>query len=213
MDLKISAIQKEFLPVLTDFIEDFTLNFAGNIHSIYVYGSVANLQAIIGQSDLDLCVVFRTPANVNDARISTIKSRILERYSFIPKLDIDYGDLTEVLQEKNKQRWGVWLKFFCKRIYGEDLALHFEDVEINRQSIAAINQGFDDDIQNYLNILKLAQDNQYEHYHIQKSLIKRILRLLPLTLTHVDTWPLSLQETVEQNVRYFPEQKKNYIFY
>ncbi|MDN5432299.1 MAG: nucleotidyltransferase domain-containing protein, partial [Acinetobacter sp.] len=52
-------IQKAFEPVLENVINHFSRSFVEDLHSIYVYGSVAQGIAIIGQSDLDLCVVFK----------------------------------------------------------------------------------------------------------------------------------------------------------
>ena len=57
--LQSMRIQKAFQPVLEEVINAFSRSFAEDLHSIYVYGSVAQGIAIIGQSDLDLCVILK----------------------------------------------------------------------------------------------------------------------------------------------------------
>lgn len=98
-------------------------------------------------------------------------------------------------------------QIFCQHIYGEDLSALFNDVQIERDVIKAINTGYDADIQGYLRILEASDQIAKELINLKKSLIKRIIRLLPLTLDNIEGWPCNLNDTVAQAIDVYPEQK------
>lgn len=119
-------IQKEYQLILKDIVSAFTEEFTTALDSFYVYGSVAKGNAVVGQSNLDICVVFKHDIQSLDLKIAEIKRSLIVRYPYIPKIDVDIGYLKDVLDEKNKKRWGAWLKFFCTNIYGRDLTHFFK---------------------------------------------------------------------------------------
>ncbi|WP_096911471.1 nucleotidyltransferase domain-containing protein [Acinetobacter colistiniresistens] len=205
-------IQKAYQPILKDLISVFTREFTTQLNSLYIYGSVAKGKAIVGQSDLDVCVIFKHQIEHLDQKIAEIKASLIASYPFIAKIDVDVGYLSEVLLEKNKSRWGAWIKFFCANIYGRDLSCFFQDIEIYRQVIRAINDGYHEEIQTYLDMLERQDKPQEELIKLKKSLIKRMIRLLPLTLQYVDEWPLSLNDTVIQTLLVYPQQKDELYF-
>lgn len=205
-------IQKAYQPVLKDLISIFTGEFTTQLDSLYIYGSVAKGKAVVGHSDLDVCVIFKYQIEHLDQKIAEIKASLIESYPFIAKIDVDVGYLSEVLHEKNKRRWGAWIKFFCTNIYGRDLSCFFQDIEIDRQVIRAINDGYHEEIQAYLYALEVKNKPQAELLSLKKSLIKRMIRLLPLTLNNIEDWPLSLNGTIEQTIQAYPQQKNRLYF-
>ncbi len=200
-------IQSEFEPVLMQVINVFCTEFPTELHSVYVYGSVAKGTAVIGQSDLDLCVVFVQPVDDVERKISQIKSDIMALTRFFSKVDVDIGVLQDVLNENNRKSWGAWIKFFCHPLYGEDLSKQFENVEIDRSVILAINQGYDQEIQHYFEMLATTRLDLQDSVNLKKSVLKRIIRLLPLTWLEIEQWPVNLENTVLQALQKYPEQK------
>ncbi|HEM8291357.1 TPA: nucleotidyltransferase domain-containing protein [Providencia stuartii] len=55
--------QSEFQQVITESINCLSALLNKNLHSIYIYGSVAKGQATPYKSDLDLCVIVNQPVN------------------------------------------------------------------------------------------------------------------------------------------------------
>ncbi|CAM9215761.1 nucleotidyltransferase family protein [Acinetobacter bereziniae] len=200
-------IQSEFELVLMQVINVFCSEFPTELHSVYVYGSVAKGTAVIGQSDLDLCVVFVQPVDDVERKISQIKSDIMALTGFFSKIDVDIGVLQDVLNENNRKSWGAWIKFFCHPLYGEDLSKQFENVEIDRSVILAINQGYDQEIQHYFEMLATTRLDLQDSVNLKKSVLKRIIRLLPLTWLEIEQWPVNLDNTVLQALQKYPEQK------
>lgn len=200
-------IQSEFEPVLMQVINVFCTEFPTELHSVYVYGSVAKGTAVIGQSDLDLCVVFVQPVDDVERKISQIKSDIMALTGFFSKVDVDIGVLQDVLNENNRKSWGAWIKFFCHPLYGDNLSRQFENVEIDRSVILAINQGYDQEIQHYFEMLATTRLDLQDSVNLKKSVLKRIIRLLPLTWLEIEQWPVNLENTVLQALQKYPEQK------
>lgn len=200
-------IQSEFEPVLMQVINVFCTKFPTELHSVYVYGSVAKGTAVSGQSDLDLCVVFVQPVDDVERKISQIKSDIMALTGFFSKVDVDIGVLQDVLNENNRKSWGAWIKFFCHPLYGDNLSRQFENVEIDRSVILAINQGYDQEIQHYFEMLATTRFDLQDSVNLKKSLLRRIIRLLPLTWLEIEQWPVNLDNTVLQALQKYPEQK------
>ena len=69
-------IQPVFATVLNEVIHAFQTEFSTELHSLYVYGSVAQGTAIAGKSDLDLCIIFHHPTDDLEQKISEIQSYI-----------------------------------------------------------------------------------------------------------------------------------------
>lgn len=205
-------IQKTYGPVLVEVIQTFKLNFSQNLHSIYIYGSVAKGTANIGRSDLDLCIIFNHQPADQEKIIADIEAKLMQQFPFLPKIDFDIGCLKDILNQHNQVSWGAWLKFFCKQIYGEDLSSHFKDIEINLQVIQAINAGYEKEIAQYLDILQHKTKSETEMLIIKNALIKRMIRLLPLTLQNIDEWPLSLAKTIQQAIQTYPEQQNDFQY-
>ena len=206
------VIQPVFATVLNEVIHAFQTEFSTELHSLYVYGSVAQGTAIAGKSDLDLCIIFHHPTDDLERKISEIQSYIMNLYPMFPKIDVDLGYLKDVLDPKNHQRWGAWIKFFCHFLAGEDLSIHFQDIQIDRSVIQAINQGYNQDIHSYFSALGIQEQTLQERINLKKSLIKRMIRLLPLTWNEIDTWPLNLTETLAQAIQKTPEQKTMFLY-
>ncbi|MCV5333514.1 nucleotidyltransferase domain-containing protein, partial [Escherichia coli] len=75
MDPK-QPFQPEFAPLIKEVLMCLTGGLGQNLHSVYVYGSVARKTAIAGKSNLDLVVVTKSTFENNRATLlNTIKWR------------------------------------------------------------------------------------------------------------------------------------------
>jgi len=122
-----NGFQPAFAPVVSDVVQKLGSDMPNLIHSMYVYGSLAEGTGREALSDLDLTVIFtRELDDVTSAKMMAIKSELEQHYSVISKIDIDPGVLSEVMLPANTDRWGYWLKHHCICVYGEDLRKRFE---------------------------------------------------------------------------------------
>ena len=89
------------------------------LDGIYLYGSVARGDAVLGVSDLDLTLVLQSTPTSQDLEMFESKRRTLEnRHTEVIKIDFDIGSRSEVLAAGNRLSWGYWLKHHCRCLWG-----------------------------------------------------------------------------------------------
>ncbi len=200
----INIIQPGFSLVVDSVIEVLTSAFPEQIHSIYLYGSVARGTAVVGKSDLDVSVIFEEPLTV--ARLEALAdiSRTLPlSYSEISKLDIDPGHLAEVLDPKEQYRWQFWLKHCCCCIWGYGLSSRFEKCRPDARISYQMNQ----DLATFLKDMdgKFAQMSPDE---VGKVIGKKILRTAYLLVAAKDnSWHTNLTKCAEVCLKYYPKNQ------
>ncbi len=93
-----AEIQPEFWLVIEYVVSKLTHSFHELIHSIYVYGSVAEGRAKTGKSDLDMTIVFRQKlAQTTTEQLAKIHAELERNNSTVSKIEFDCGFLEEVL--------------------------------------------------------------------------------------------------------------------
>ena len=137
-------IQEEFKPVVAGAMAALQAEFPNKIHSIYLYGSIGRGNAIIGQSDLDMSLVFHSPLTAQDAQqLMTLAIQLNGRFSTVTKIDFDPGHVKEVLDAQETYRWHFWLKHCCCCVWGEDLSVGFAKHKPSVHIAHALNEDLD----------------------------------------------------------------------
>ena len=112
---KCTEIQPAFSRVLECVVTKLTFCFPDLIHSLYVYGSVAEGRAEAGKSDLDMTIIFRHKLDqTTTEQLAAIQAELEKNNSIISKIDFDCGLLEQVLDQDNVLSWGYWLKHHCR---------------------------------------------------------------------------------------------------
>ncbi|SON52587.1 nucleotidyltransferase domain-containing protein [Vibrio tapetis] len=198
----VEHIQTEFKGVLGAVIKTLLAEFTGEIHSIYLYGSIARGTAVKNRSDMDISVVFLRPlTDENKRKLAVISARIPEQYSIITKLDLDPGHKMEVLQPQEKYRWQFWLKHCCCCIWGDDLSKEFTLLKPNIKIAFALNS----DLESWVNSIHC---DAFESTSDQRGKIiaKKILRTAYYLIAEQDrSWYVDLNQCGEVAIRYYPE--------
>lgn len=197
------SIQPEFNSVLLASVELLKEMFGGNLHSVYVYGSVGRGTAVVGQSDLDLTVLVYE--NIDTTELMEQTEQLLKEHPEVIKIDYDIGRLDIALDPTNRFEWGFWLRHLCTCVYGEDISIRFPlmkpDVRISR----GLNQDFP--------IRLVAVREQLKSGaipHIEKrSMVKRIIRAWYLTINVQDeSFATTVEEKLDILRRYFPNDDR-----
>ncbi|SEF45255.1 nucleotidyltransferase domain-containing protein [Vibrio hangzhouensis] len=198
-----TKIQPEFQAVVLATIDALRHAFVGQIHSIYLYGSVGRGSAKAGQSDLDVSVVFKEPVSKSQQmQLNQISKEISGRHDEISKLDLDPGYLKQVLEPEEKYRWQFWLKHCCCCIWGEDLAEKFcryrPDVRIGYQ--------LNSDLAVFLTQME-SRFARLTSEEVGKILGKKLLRTAYLLVAEKDkSWHTSLEQCAEVAIHYFEKE-------
>ncbi|EDP58039.1 nucleotidyltransferase domain-containing protein [Vibrio sp. AND4] len=120
--------QPEFEPLLREVLACLKGGLGSNLHSVYVYGSVARKSAMAGKSNLDLVVVTKSGFEHNRATLlNTIKWRAQQRHPQVKGVSIRTALVNEVANLDSIFTWGFMLKHCCVCIYGDNLADCFGD--------------------------------------------------------------------------------------
>lgn len=136
-----AEIQPAFSYVIECVVSKLTFCFPGLIHSLYVYGSVAEGRAEEGKSDLDMTIIFiHKLAQTTAKQLATVQAELEKNHPVISKIDFDCGFLDEALDPDNQLSWGYWLKHHCRCVYGEDLGLLFQAFRPSKAIAVAVNE-------------------------------------------------------------------------
>lgn len=189
------GFQPAFSQLVTDSVHQLTAAVPGLIHSIYVYGSLAEGRAIEIQSDADLTVIFfQLPDAAAFEKIAEAKSALESHFTVISKIDIDPGVLDDVLLPENRDRWGYWLRHHCVCVYGEDLRERFEPFKPSRKIAIAVNGDFFTVLNDYISRMKPSLEPIKRHA-LQRAAARKAIRSTSILRDENDTdWPATLEE-------------------
>lgn len=199
-----SGFQPAFAPVISGVVQKLSSAIPGLLHSMYVYGSLAEGKARETLSDLDLTVIFtREPDDATAEKINAVKTELEQQYSVISKIDIDPGTLDDVMLPANADKWGYWLKHHCVCVYGEDLRKRFEPFRPSKNIAVAVNGDFITVLQGYVSRMKPSLEPQQRHA-LQRAAARKAIRSTNILRDENDSdWPATLEEHCEKfNERY-----------
>jgi uncharacterized protein len=96
--------------------------FGSELHSAYLYGSVARGNAVPGRSDLDLIAVLQTAPTAQDrTRADRVERALVERFPVLSSAGIGLTHLEEIRSPAQRYSGQVFLRELAVCIWGEDL--------------------------------------------------------------------------------------------
>ncbi|UMO86196.1 nucleotidyltransferase domain-containing protein [Pectobacterium sp. PL64] len=192
---KLNELQPEFARVVAHVVTTLNQYFPELIHSLYVYGSVAEGRAKMGKSDLDMTVIFNDEScQIATTQLTAVQCGLEQDHSVVSKIDFDCGLLQQVLHPDNKFSWGYWLKHHCVCVYGEDLSGRFHPFKPSKEIAVAVNGDF------LLVLEKLIAQMQSSSDENKKLLLQRAAARKAIRATsilrneHDKDWPETLEE-------------------
>lgn len=205
--------QPEFQAIINDAKNSLLLALGSQLHSVYLYGSVAKGCAIEGVSDLDICVILTDQPDYHSINIiADIRKVIMSKYQVVSKVDFDIGSLSEVLAPENLYSWGYWLKHHCRCLFGDDLACRFNLFKPSKAIAIAVNGDFVEVLDGYAHSLSNISD-EIEHKQLQRAAARKLIRSTNLLRANEDVgWPETLDEYVVKFSAKYP-MRENEIEY
>lgn len=200
----VNNLQPQFSNVISDVAKALVISQADNIHSIYVYGSVAQGTAVATVSDLDITVIFsRESIGVESPALTEVIRSLEEAHPIISKIDLDTGTLSTVMDPQQLNRWGYWLKHHCVCVYGEDLRERFAAFRPSKEIAVAVNGDFFTVLNDYAAQLKPSSEPA-QRQRLQRAAARKAIRSTGILRDDKDRdWPATLEEQCEWfNVRY-----------
>lgn len=125
-DVSKDKINDVYLPCIRETIERLSNSFPQELHSVYVYGSVARGEAIINTSDLDIIAMFHTNLSPSKAaELTELSQELSEKYhSLFRDVGIAAASYEYAMDPSNYYE-NAFLKELCVCVYGEDLGEQF----------------------------------------------------------------------------------------
>ncbi|MFB4341010.1 nucleotidyltransferase domain-containing protein [Pantoea sp. CS_6] len=208
----VTAFQPAFQAIVDDTLHQLRLTVGDDLHSLWLYGSVAFGTAVEGQSDLDVCLVFRHPlAPATRDSLAAVKERLTARHPVVSKIDVDKGTLSEVMDPNNLNTWGYWLKHHCRCLYGEDLSVRFNRFRPSKALARALNGNFTKVLDEYVAKLSCALPGRQLW---QRAAARKVIRSTNMLRQDSDAdWPATLAEHVSRFVLRYPDQEAAIAFF
>ena len=202
-----TPFQTPYQPAIKDLVGFVTGGLGENLHSIYLYGSVARRTAKPGQSNLDVIIVTHKPfAETKTALLNSIKWRFQKSYPFISEVSFKSALVSEVVSLESIFSWGFQLRHCAVCIHGENLAECFGDYEPSWEIAKHWNMDVEDWVAVYRNRIARA-DKEADLIKSQKIIAKKLLRASYSLIMYRDKkWYDDPIECGRQFLRYFPEK-------
>ncbi|MFS7240791.1 nucleotidyltransferase domain-containing protein [Serratia proteamaculans] len=192
---KSNKLQPELSNVVAHVVAKLKKSFPELIHSLYVYGSVAEGLAKAGKSDLDMTIIFNDePDQVTVAQLKAIQCGLEKNNSVVSKIDFDCGLFQQVLHPDNQLSWGYWLKHHCVCVYGEDLSRRFHAFKPSKAIAVAVNGDFLPVLENLIVQMQSSTDEN-KKLQLQRAVARKAIRATNILRSeHDKDWPETLEE-------------------
>ncbi|WP_394144723.1 nucleotidyltransferase domain-containing protein [Vibrio atypicus] len=200
--------QAPYQPAINDVVSFLTSGLGENLHSVYLYGSVARKTAIAGQSNLDVIILtHQSFAENKTALLNSIKWRFQKSYPFITEINFKCALVSDVVSLESIFSWGFQLRHCAVCIYGEDLAECFGDYEPSWEIAKHWNMDVEDWVAVYRNRIARA-DKEADLIKAQKIIAKKLLRAsYSLVMYRDKNWFDDPTVCGQQFLRYHPEKQ------
>ncbi len=200
-------IKKPFSRIVAEVKADLLAKFADQMHSIYIYGSIATGEAKLKKSDLDVLVVFKKkPSPKLKSQIENVSEKLSKEYkTFVREVGIALSDVKEV--HADTYGWGCFMKHLCVDIYGENLSAKLAKFKPTER----VAQAFNGDCKKVVEsaIKKLSANLSKEDVQkICSSTMRKIVRTgFSLVMDQEKSWTTDLEKSYLVFAKYYPEQK------
>lgn len=125
-DVNISKIEDIYMPCIKETIERLKTLFSQQLHSIYVYGSVARGDAVILESDLDVIAMFNEELSSNHLdKLKSLADELSKKYHPLVRdvgIAVAYYNYT---MDPSNYYENAFLKEMSVCVYGEDIGEQF----------------------------------------------------------------------------------------
>ncbi|PMH46611.1 nucleotidyltransferase [Vibrio sp. 10N.286.49.B3] len=204
-----APFQTEFTPAIADLLRFLKSGLAGNLHSVYLFGSVARKTAKVGVSNLDVVVVTKSEFSQQQATLfNSIKWRFQKSFPQVRGISIQTALVKEVASLESIFTWGFMLKHCSVCVYGEDLANCYGEYEPSWEIAKYWNMDVDEWLVLYRQKIVAAATPQ-ELVDAQTIIAKKLLRASYSLIMHKDkSWYDDPIECGEHFLRYHNDKKQ-----
>lgn len=205
-DVSIDKIDSVYFPCIQESIKSLK-ELSKQLHSVYVYGSVARGEAVEKKSDLDLIAMFNTSLGADKlAEVKKLAGELSQKFRFLVRdvgIAVAYYDYT--IDPINYYE-NAFLKELCVCIYGEDLGNRFGPYKLTSEIAIRFNGDINEALNRTLKRLETASKEDYKI--ITQSFARKLIRTLySMVMLRSQIWTTRLYEQAEVSIQHFPEKE------
>ena len=121
-DYEVNKLMIPYEKAIDKIIGCYITVFKENVHSIYIRGSVARGNPIMGFSDYDcLAVLCKKCTDIEKKSILEYAESLKLEFDFVPIFDLSYCDIIELMENEEARHWQFAIKVQSICIYGKSL--------------------------------------------------------------------------------------------
>lgn len=203
-DVSEDKIDPVYLPCIRESVERLKSAFHQQLHSVYVYGSVARGDAVAVKSDLDLLVMFHgslSPAE--SAELKRLAGELSQKYRALVRdvgIAVAYYDYT---MDPSNYYENAFLKELSVCVYGEDLRERFGPYKLSPEISIRFNGDIGVVLARTLKRLEAASDEDFKT--ITQGFVRKLIRTYySMVMVRSRVWTTRLHEQSEIAIRHFP---------
>jgi len=206
-DVSKDKINNVYVPCIRQSVDSLKNLFPKQLHSVYVYGSVARGEAIALKSDLDLIALFDGKLSaVNIAELKNLARELSQKYRFMVRdvgIAVAYYDYTV---DPSNYYENAFLKELCICVYGEDLGERFGPYKLTSEIAIRFNGDICESLNRTLNKFKTASNEEIKI--ISQGFARKLIRTFySMVMVRSQIWTTRLHEQSEVFIHHFPEKK------
>jgi predicted nucleotidyltransferase len=206
-DVSKDKIDDVYMTCIRESIESLKSLFHQQLHSVYVYGSVARGEAIVKKSDLDLIAMFDTKmSSVKLSELKKLAGELSQNYRYLVRevgLAVAYYDYTV---DPSNYYENAFLKELCVCVYGEDLGERFGPYKLTSEIAIRFNGDIYEALSRTLKRLETASKEDFKTF-TQGFARKLIRTYYSMVMVRSQIWTTRLHEQSEVFIHHFPEKE------
>jgi predicted nucleotidyltransferase len=207
-DVSRDKIDDVYMTCIQESVECLKRLFHQQLHSVYVYGSVARGEAIVKKSDLDLIAMFETKlSSVQLSELKQLAGELSQNYrSLVRDVGIAVADYDYTVDPTNYYE-NAFLKELCVCVYGEDMGERFGPYKLTSEIAIRFNGDIYEALNRTLKRLETASSEE-DFKTITQAFARKLIRTYySMVMVRSQIWTTRLYEQSEVFIHYFPEKE------
>ncbi|MEH7237634.1 nucleotidyltransferase domain-containing protein [Bacillus sp. JJ1562] len=206
-DVSIDKIDNDYVPCIRESIESLKNLFPQQLHSVYVYGSVARGEAVAVKSDLDLIALFKgKQGSVKSTELKNLTVELSQKYrSLFRDVGIATAYYDYTIDPLNYYE-NAFLKELCVCVYGEDIGERFGPYKLTSEIAIQFNGDICDALTRSLIRLETASNQDF--ITISQGFARKLIRTYySMVMVRSQIWTTRLHEQAEVIIHHFPDKE------
>ncbi|PXW87493.1 nucleotidyltransferase family protein [Pseudogracilibacillus auburnensis] len=206
-DVALDKIDNVYFTCIRESVEELVRLFPHQLHSVYVYGSVARGEAVAVKSDLDLLAMFNDTLGEKELVELKAVTKVLSRkyHTLVRDVGIAVANYDYVVDPANYYEQ-AFLKELCVCVHGEDLREQFGLYKLTSEIAISFNGDIHEVLARTMIRLEAATIDEFKIL-VQNFARKMIRTYYSMVMVRSQIWSTRLHEQSDVFIHYFPHKE------